>query len=279
MILFKKIDDKIQCLLCPHLCVLKKDEVGKCHVRKSNGEKIELINYGLVNNMAIEPIGKKPFKHFLQDSKTLCFSLSGKCNLHCKFCENFPISQSNKIEGKYFSITNLISSAKEKHCQSISMSYNEPTLSYEFLLDLGERCKDDELKFLLKTNAYVNKEPWKEICKVTDAMNIDIKAGTVESFKAITGCDQYITKDRIKEAYESGVHIEISIPLYYSDNVLDKEINNIGEFLSSINTSIPCHLLRISPSYKYSDFIFKSENMDRAKSVLSKYMNNIYVVV
>jgi len=277
--LYKKIGDKIQCSLCPHFCLLKDGEIGKCRARKNNKGKIELISYGMVSSMAVDPIKNKPFKKFLVGSSTLTFALIGKCNLHCQFCENHKISQDNKIEGKYFSISNLIKMAREKNCKSISMSYNEPTLFYEFLINLGERCKQEEIPFLLKTNAYVNKEPWKEICKVVDAMNIDLKAGTTESFKAITGCSQYVTKDRIKEAYEAGVHIEISIPLYYSDDELEEEINNIGIFLSSIDREIPCHLLIISPSYLYDDFIFNHENLSKAKNILSSYMNNIYEVI
>ena len=110
-------------------------------------------------------------------------------------------------------------------------------------------------------------------------MNIDLKAGTKESFKFITGYSQYIVKDRIKEAYEAGVHIEISIPLYYKDDELEDEIRIVGDFLSSLNKEIPCHLLSIQPSYKYSDFIFKSKNMDKARDILSNYMNNIYEVI
>lgn len=279
MKLYKKINNKIQCLLCPHFCILKACQVGICRVRRSNSEEIELINYGLVSTMAVEPIGKKPFKHYLEGSKTLSFSLSNKCNLNCLFCENHELSQSNNIKGEYVSISDVIKLAKNKKCLSVSMSYNEPTLSYEFLIDLAKKCNQEDLKFILKTNAFINNEPWKEICKRTDAMNIDFKAGTRESFKAITGCSQYVTKDRIKEAYENNVHIEISIPLYYSDDDVDKEINNIGEFLSSIDINIPCHLLRISPSYKFSDFIFNSENLGKAKKILSKYMNNIYIVI
>lgn len=279
MRLYKNIDDKIQCLLCPHLCVIKEGDVGKCHVRKNDGKEIKLINYGIINAMAVESIEKKPFRHFLSNSKTLSFSSPSKCNLSCLFCENHKISQSFDIKGKSFSIDNLINMAIEKHCQSISMSYNEPTLSYEFLIDLAEQCERSDLKFLLKTNAFVNEEPWKEICKVTDAMNIDLKAGTTENFRVITGCSQYIVKDRIKEAYESGVHLEISIPLYYKDDELEDEMKILGEFLSSINKEILCHLLSIQPSYKYSDFIFKSKNMKKAKDILSSYMANIYEVV
>ncbi len=278
MKLYKKIDNKIQCLLCPHFCILKACQVGICRVRRSNSEEIELINYGLVSAMAVESIEKKPFKHYLEGSKTLSIALKSKCNLDCKFCENHEISQSNNIEGEYVSISDIIKLAKNKKCLSVSMSYNEPTLSYEFLIDLAKKCNQEDLKFILKTNAFINKELWNEICQVTEAVNIDWK-GSEDNFKSITGVNSYVLQDRIKEAYEAGVHIEISIPLYYKDSELEGEIETAGRFLSSIDSNITCHLLRISPAYKYNNFIFNSENLEKSKKILSEYMNNIYFVV
>ena len=83
--LCKKIDSKIRCNLCPHLCELEKDEIGKCSVRFSDGEKITHIKLGAISSLAVESIEKKPFKHFLPGTKTL--SVGGfSCNLHCAFC-------------------------------------------------------------------------------------------------------------------------------------------------------------------------------------------------
>ena len=279
MKLFEKIDGGLQCLLCPHLCILKDGEIGKCHARHSRDGEPKHIYLGSISCLAVEPIEKKPFKHFLQGTKTLTYGSYG-CNLNCKFCESDCISQISPPSTAHFAgHSNLIPMAKEKRCKSISMSYNEPILSYELLIDLAENCAKNDLKFILKTNAFVNKEPWKEICLRTSAMNIDWK-GDEKAFKKVTRVDSYVLKDRIKEAYDLGVHIEISLPLYYLDDEFEEQINIFGEFISSIDKSIPCHLLRISPSYKYSDFIFNSENLEKAKDILSKYdIENVYTVI
>ena len=228
--------------------------------------------------MAIDPVEKKPFAWFLQNSKTFTLALAGKCSLNCLFCENYKISQNEEIKGKYFSPSDVVSDAIEKHCKSVSMSYNEPTVSYEYLIDLANECRKNNLKFMLKTNAYINKDPWQAICLGVSAINIDWK-GSEEKFKSVTGAGSYVLQDRIKEIYNSGTYFEISIPLYYQDDELEDEIKIVGEFLSSIDKNIPCHLLRISPSYQYDSFIFNPDNLEKAKEILSKYMNNIYTVV
>lgn len=278
MNLFEKAKRGLKCNLCPHFCVLKKDQIGKCYARFSDGEKISHIKLGSISSLAVESIGKKPFKHFLEGTKTLTVG-SYSCNLNCKYCENHEISQKGPPKNaKVISPSKLVEIAIEKHCKSVSMSYNEPILSYEYLLAVAEESALNGLQFALKTNAFVNREPWKEICKVTDAMNIDWK-GDHDAFKMITRTNNYVLKDRIKEAYDYGVHIEISLPLYSFDLELENYIHKAGKFLSFVDKNIPCHLLRISPSYDYEDFIYNSEDIDKAKKILLEYMNNIYIVV
>lgn len=276
--LFKKTERGLRCNLCPHFCVLKKDEVGKCFARHNDGEKISHIKLGAISSLAVESIEKKPFKHFLSGTKTLSIGSYG-CNLNCKYCENHKISQkSPPDDSKVMSPSQLVEIAFEKHCKSITMSYNEPTLSYEYLIAIAEESASNGLQFALKTNAFVCRFPWEEICRVTDAMNVDWK-GDYDSFKMITRTNSYVLKDRIKEAYDYGVHIEISLPLYSFDADLENFIHKAGKFLSFVDKNIPCHLLRISPSYDYDNFIYSSDEIEKAKNILSEYMNNIYVVV
>ncbi len=275
--LYDDVDGILQCLLCPHFCALSKGGVGKCSARYNNGKEIVHINLGAISCMAVEPIEKKPLKHFLPGSKTLTIGSYG-CNLNCSYCENHKISQvSPPKKSKVWRPGLVAGAASAKHCKSVNMSYNEPILSYEYLINLAHSCMIHELDFILKTNAYVNKDPWREICLVTDAMNIDYK-GSEDRFKSITGAGSYVLKDRIKEAYDMDVHIEISVPLYYKDDELEDEMYILGKFLSSIDSNIPCHLSRISPSYQFDDFIFNPKNLEKAKDILSMYISNIYFV-
>jgi len=270
--LSKKIDNKVLCLLCPNYCLLGFGEKGRCLSRISDGEEITLNSYGEISSMAVESLSKKPIVEFLKGSKVLSICNLSLCNMRCPFCENFSISQQESSNNKYYNICDIISLAKKYNCESICMTYNEPTISYEFLMDLAAEVHSNKLYFILKTNGYINKEPWKEICSVTDAMNIDFK-GSEEKYLNILGAKEYVIKDRIKEAYNSGTHIEISIPLYYND--IEDEVGSIGEFLSSIDKNIPCHLLKIYSSYKHNETT-KDIDIEKAKEVLGKYMKNIY---
>ncbi len=272
----EKIDNKVKCLLCPNFCCLGFGKKGICFSRVSDGEEITLNSYGEISSMAVESLSKKPITEFLKGSKTLSIGSYG-CSLRCchssevssLFCENHKISQqeSENKNNKYYNICDIISLAKKYECESICMTYNEPTVSYEFLMDLAAEVHSNKLYFVLKTNGYINKEPWKEICQITDAMNIDFK-GSEKKYLNNLGAKEYVIRDRIKEAYNYGVHVEISIPLYYDD--IEDEVVSIGEFLSSIDKNIPCHLLKI-----YSSKTTKDIDIEKAKDILGKYIKNI----
>ena len=273
-----KNNENIICTLCPHFCLLKEGERGKCFVRQAKNNEIILESYGHLTHISVESIEKKPFLHFLEGSKTLSIAHKGNCNLQCNFCENFEYTQSQNtnIESKYFSPEDIVLLAKKEECRSICMTYNEPTIYYEYLMDLKKECHLNNLFFIIKTNAYINYKPWADICFATDAMTLDWK-GTDEDYKRF-GADKYVIEDRIKEAYEKGVHLEISIPLHYYFIKKIDVFHDFGKFISSIDKKMPVHLLKIYPANKDEEYPSTSnEFIIEAQKVLSNYLDNIHI--
>jgi len=285
------MDEGVECLLCPHSCILTEEKNGKCFVRKVKDDKIYLFTYGCLTHLAVEPIEKKPFLYFLSGTKTLSLGGIG-CNMQCKFCENFKYSQplssskfsfntfnyktDDEIDDNICSPKDIVEIAKKEKCDSVCMTYNEPIVYYEFLMDLAEECHKESLKFVIKTNAYVNKEPWVDICSVVDAMDIDWK-GKEADYKAL-GASQYVIQDRIKEAYESGVHVEISFPLHQDASEKINTFAAFGFFLASIDKKMPVHLLKIYPTDRNKDCHTTSNNLvSMIKSILSFYLDNVHI--
>lgn len=266
----------VKCNLCPNFCLLKEGEVGKCGVRKCKDKQIYLSEYGFLNNVSIDFIEDRFFKHFLQDSKILSIGGIG-CSLACVFCQNYITSQEKiHIDEQYFSPEYLIKFAIRNNCSGICMTYNEPIIYFEYLLDVAHECHRNGLKFILKTNAYINKEPWKDICIVSDAINIDWK-GTESQYREIAGASDYVIEERIREAYNR-THLEITIPAY--DTFLSdmRLFFRCGNLLSSLNVDIPCHLIKVHPTYKYNTHTVISEvSFKLALDILSFSMNTIYI--
>ena len=262
------------CLLCPHYCELSSGAVGKCLVRGEKDGEVILSTHSCLSVVAVEPIEKKPFRHYLSNTKTLSLGGYG-CNLDCRFCENHRISQESSDPKEKIDPKQIIRMAHDKGCQSICMTYNEPIVYIEYLLELGRLCQKNKLPFLLKTNAFVSPDVWFEICSLNPVLNIDWK-GSRDKFKYITNSNAYVVEDRIKEAFETPLHIEISVPLYYDDKDIEEEMRYLGNFLSSLSDSIPCHILTVYPAHNYLDFLPSKKNMSMALDILSSYMMFVY---
>ena len=64
----KKENNKVQCNLCPHRCIIPDGKRGICKVRENDGGKLFTLIYGSASSIAMEPIEKKPLYHFYPNS-------------------------------------------------------------------------------------------------------------------------------------------------------------------------------------------------------------------
>jgi len=278
MKLFQKMSlNKARCLLCPRYCELEDTQIGKCRGRINLNGEIHPCNWGVVSSIAIEPIEKKPFKHFMPGTKT--FSVGGfGCNLECRYCENTQVSQNNHgLNSHHFTPQDIITGAKEKHCKSVCMTYNEPTIAIEYLLRVGHLCHLSDLKFIIKTNAYINGEPWEEVCKIVDAMNIDYK-GAFQYFEDVTVCRYTDFGEKIYAALDADVHVELSIPILPGYNNDGYYFHPLAQYCSEVGIEIPCHLLKIHPAHLMIDSPATSDgDIAHAREDLKYIFKDIYV--
>ena len=87
---------------------------------------------------AVDPIEKKPLFHFLPGTVTYSLATVG-CNFTCTFCQNADISQmpaeQGRIIGKPMTPEEIVAGALATGCRSISYTYTEPTIFYEYARD------------------------------------------------------------------------------------------------------------------------------------------------
>jgi pyruvate formate lyase activating enzyme len=145
---YKKLKDKIvNCNLCPTNCVIKPDDFGNCGARKNIDGKLYSLVYGKPVSVSIDPIEKKPLYHFFPGSYALSIGTLG-CNMHCLHCQNWEMSQAKADEfiGRGVEPKEIIERAIENNCKSISYTYNEPTIFYEYVLETAKLAKKKGIK-------------------------------------------------------------------------------------------------------------------------------------
>lgn len=184
---WEKSDSKIQCRLCPSECLLSEGETGRCRVRINKSGKLYTLVYGKAVAKNVDPIEKKPVFHLLPGSTAYSIATAG-CNLRCKFCQNWQISQSapNDFNVDYFPPEDVVKSALQSKSASIAYTYNEPTVFYEYVLDTAKLAKKKGLRNILVSSGFINEEPMKELLPYFDVIKIDLKGFNEKFYKEVT---------------------------------------------------------------------------------------------
>lgn len=239
--------NKFRCTLCPHECVLDVGERGKCLARVGKQDGVYLHGFGRITTMAVEPIEKKPLFHYHPGMMTLSVGFYG-CSMACDYCQNWKVSQQNRHDtAKIILPKHLVQIARDKQCPAICFTYNEPTVYFEYVQSVANHAKEYGIKIILKTNGMLNREPWEEILKSVDALNIDWK-GEPDRCEKITGIAFQGTA-RIFDALRLKKHVEISIPVFSGTDVTDymQAIHHLCGF--DDDCPVPIHLLRVYPAH------------------------------
>lgn len=244
----------VRCTLCPHFCFLKEGERGLCKTRVNRDGTLYTTAFNNPCSIAIDPIEKKPLFHFLQGSITLSLATAG-CNLRCLNCQNHTIATAtpDEIPSRELTAKEIVKLARQYGCPSISYTYTEPTVYYEYMLEIAKEAKKEGLKNIIVSNGYINRAPLLELIEQLDAANIDLKSFHPETHKELTGGKLEPILETIKELKKGGVHLELThlmIP-QYSDQ-LDNFEEMVKWLVAEGFSDTPLHLSRFYPNHKLS---------------------------
>lgn len=277
---YKKLDDAVvQCQLCPQMCEIEEDKRGMCIGRKNEKGILFAESYGETISVSMDPIEKKPLYHFYPGKQILSVGPNG-CNLTCDFCQNYNISQ-QRAATSAITAQDLVTLCKRYDSIGVAFTYTEPLIWYEFILDTAKILKENNLQVVLVTNGFINPRPLREILPFVDAMNIDLKSMNNEFYK--TYCSGLLepVKQTVTTA-ASETHIEVTNLIITDLNDTKVEIEELIDFVASVDPEIPLHFSRYFPVYKMNKPPTKPETLkmafDSAKQKLSYvYIGNIQI--
>jgi pyruvate formate lyase activating enzyme len=277
--LTRKIDNKLECLLCPHFCKLTEGKTGICGIRKNTGENITLVTYGVISGYALDPVEKKPLYHFFPGYNVLSIGSFG-CNMRCDFCQNFHISQ-NLPENNHPEITidKIIGDALfAKRNIGVAFTYNEPVVWFEYMKDVAERVKEEGLHTVMVSNGYVNSDPLNEILEFIDAFNIDLKSFNNNFYTKLTGAELEPVKKSLKEIAKSGRHLEITTLIIPGQNDDEKEMALQTQWIAGeLGRDIPFHLSRYFPTYKRNNPATPEGTLKKLFEIASENLDYVYL--
>lgn len=269
-------DKKVQCILCPHKCIIADGRAGICMTRRNHDGLLYSENYCRPVSLAIDPIEKKPLYHFYPGSQIFSTGPNG-CNLKCSFCQNHEISQ-NIIDTKPLSKDDFIKQIIGSNTKGIAYTYSEPYIWFETIMEIGPRIRQAGLVNVMVTNGYMEPKPLKELLTVVDAMNIDIKSIKNNFYKKL--CKAELSPVlRTCEAVKKQCHLEITNLLITGENDSVKEMHTLVDYISSyLGKDTPLHISQYFPRHKLHVPTTDIEVLIRAWEIARNKLDYVYLM-
>ncbi len=248
-------NNRVQCQLCPHQCTIANKNSGTCRVRKNISGRLYSMVYGKPCTFDLGPIEKAPLYHFIPGHKRLCVATVG-CNLRCRYCHNWHISQTGPGEVRAYDMTpgQIVGEAIRRGVRSISFTYTEPTVFYEYMYDISRMAQREGLKTSIVSNGYINPDPLRELLTYINAVKIDLKAFNDEFYRNIASARLKPVLQTLKVLKEENKYFEIVNLVVPTLNDDVDEIKRMCDWISTeLGENVPVHFSRFYPTYRLAN--------------------------
>jgi pyruvate formate lyase activating enzyme len=266
-------DGRLHCRLCPHECRITDGVLGACGVRVNHHGTLYTLVYDRIAAWNVDPIEKKPLFHFFPGSTAYSIATVGCC-LRCTYCQNWETSQWPKthlprksewedegaltglrdaIPGRRATPQEIVDAAVRSGARSIAYTYTEPTIFFELAYDSAVRARAAGLKNVFVTSGFICEAPLRQIARVLDAVNVDLKFFREESYTHISRARLAPVLDAIRLYHDLGVWVEVTTLVIPGVNDSDEELTDIARFIRSVGAEVPWHVTQFYPTYEMLD--------------------------
>ncbi len=262
--------DRIRCELCYHRCSITEGRRGFCRNRENRRGRLYTVVYGKPSAINIDPIEKEPQHHMLPGTNMICIGTAG-CNFRCRHCHNWHLSQRSIEEigrYQYHPPQDIVDAAVQLELPTISATYNEPTVFYEYLLDIVKLARGANIKILWHSNGYMKPAPLKELLQYTDAVTVDLKGFSQKAYDNSSAEPEPVLKT-LKTIHQSNVWLEIVYLIIPTINDSEEEIREMCRWIrDELSEEVPLHLSRFFPNYRLRNISpTPVETLERARSI------------
>jgi pyruvate formate lyase activating enzyme len=255
MLYEKMPEQKVRCHLCAHRCIISEGKSGICGVRENREGQLYTLVYGKIIARHVDPIEKKPLFHFYPGSRSYSIATVG-CNFRCLHCQNWEISQYPRlysgVAGEEMTPEEVVRETELSGSISISYTYTEPTIFFEFAYDCSRLAHDRGIKNVFVSNGYMTSEAIEVIAPYLDGINIDLK-GDNDFYKKVVGAKLEPVLNTIREMKNRGIWVEVTTLVIPGYNDSEEFFHWVADFLFSVDPSIPWHVTQFYPTYKMTD--------------------------
>jgi pyruvate formate lyase activating enzyme len=272
-------EKRVRCLVCPRRCVVGEGQRGYCRVRENRGGKYYTVVFGRVCAYHIDPIEKKPLG-------TTAFSVAAVgCNLACKFCQNWEISQAKPedVEATDLPPAKLVDAAQRFGTPTIAYTYTEPIVFCEYAMASAKEGHDRGIRSVMISAGYMNSGPVHELAAAMDAIKIDLKAHSDDFYKSICSGTLDPVLKTIAGIKETGTWLEVVNLIIPTLNDADNQLESLCKWLlDNVGDEVPLHFTRFHPTYKLKNLpqtpvssVERAREIAMAQGIKFAYVGNV----
>jgi len=254
-VLYERFDEGVRCGVCERRCFIPEDELGFCRTRQNLAGSLHTLVYGDIASMSANPIEKKPFFHFFPGTNALTVG-TWSCNFTCPWCQNWDTSKSpqNVGKGQYVSPNSFIELVSRYGCQGTSISLNEPTLLFEYSLDVFSLARESGYYNTLVTNGYMTAGALRLLVEHgLDAVNIDIK-GDAKMVSDLCEADVEVVWRNAALFKNLDVWVELTTLIIPGLNDAHDVLRGIASRIKTdLGDDVPWHVTGYSPAYRFAE--------------------------
>jgi pyruvate formate lyase activating enzyme len=263
------------------MCLIEPGQSGECRVRINIDGVLRTVVYGYPCSINVDPIEKKPLFHFLPSTGILSIATVG-CNLHCKNCQNWEISQANPEDNQAYIYPpkELVKLCRKARCPSLAYTYTDPIVYYEYTYDTAKLARDADIRNVLVTAGYINEGPWKKLLEYIDAANIDLKGITEDFYRQVCSGTLKPVQNALIAAKASGILVEVTNLIIPTLNDKPEQIRELTRWIrANLGGETPLHFSRFFPRYKMRHLPPTSlKTLDTAREIaMSEGLNYVYI--
>ncbi len=268
---YEKLENRtVQCHICPRHCIILEGKRGFCGVRENREGVLYALSYGKLVSVHVDPIEKKPLFHFYPSTTAFSIATAG-CNLRCKFCQNWEISQRKpeEVQYSYIEPSDLIKKVKEVGSPTIAYTYTEPTIFYEYMLETARLAKQEGIRNIMHSCGYINEGPLRELIPYMDAANIDLKGFSDDYYRKLSEASLTPVLNTLRILKKEKVHLEITNLLLPGFNDDPELIRRMCLWIKDyLGADTPLHFSRFFPMYKLLNLNpTPVESLERARRI------------
>ncbi len=283
---FEKIEDqRVRCTLCPRECTVADQERGYCGVRENRQGTYYTLVHSRPCAVHTDPIEKKPLFHFLPGSLAHSIATAG-CNVECRFCQNWDISQfrPEQVRSVHRPPEALHRDARKSGAKSIAYTYSEPVVFYEYMEDTAKLGRETGIRSVMISNGYIQKEPMRELCRVLDAVKIDLKAFTEKFYREYVSGELKPVLETLELLRAESMWTEIVVLVIPTLNDGENEIRSMAKWIAAnLGKDVPIHFTRFHPTYKLKNLpvtpvatLEKARQTAMAEGLHYAYVGNVW---